>query len=113
MISRGSKSGSEIELRSEVISSREMGQKMTTFLTHFLMFFMKNTDFSHFRCFSWFLELSAPRVPEITFNPDINKHRKTVKNGDFHTSKKGSRKVVKFTKKWSHRGLKVDFYQKS
>ena len=59
-----------------------------------------------------FSELSAPRVPQNTSNPDRNKHRKTPKRGHKTGPKTGSQKGSKSVKKWSYRGFKVDFDKK-
>ena len=80
-------------------------RKMTLFC-YFFMIFMKNTDFDHFRCFLDPSVMNSGPISRETVVSDTSKMGKTVvSKGSENVVSKGSKTL----KKWSHRGLKVDF----
>ena len=53
----------------------ENGPLFGHFFDHFLVFFVKMTDFTHFRHFSVKTELSGPRLVKTSWSPNRENHK--------------------------------------
>ena len=111
MILRGSEKWCFSRLRSEGVSSGFWTSKRGQKSDENSLLFDENSEKHRFWLFSVFSQTRDMNSGPNTLLPDVSEHQKMGKTLKFTTPKTGSEKGSENVKKWSNRGLEVDFDQ--